>query len=64
MKIAIAGATGFVGRRLVERLQDEGHSVVVLTRNADRATPLFPQSTILAYDQPDWRPPCPAAMAS
>jgi uncharacterized protein len=55
MKIAIAGATGFVGRRLVERLQDEGHSVVVLTRNADRATPLFPKSEIIAYDQPDWQ---------
>ncbi|MBD1849643.1 TIGR01777 family oxidoreductase [Leptolyngbya sp. FACHB-711] len=44
MKIAVTGATGFIGSRLVERLQTEGHSVVVLTRNADRAKSLFPVS--------------------
>jgi hypothetical protein len=44
MKIAVTGATGFIGSRLVERLQTEGHSVVVLTRNADRAKSLFPAS--------------------
>jgi uncharacterized protein len=49
MKVAIAGATGFVGSRLVERLQDAGHSVVVLTRNVDRAR--FPKAEIIAYDQ-------------
>lgn len=45
MKIAIAGATGFVGTRLVERLQAEGHTVVVLARNEAHARSLFPQST-------------------
>lgn len=44
MKIAITGATGFVGNRLVERLQKEGMEVLVLTRNIKRAQKLFPQS--------------------
>jgi uncharacterized protein (TIGR01777 family) len=44
MKIAITGATGFVGSRLVERLQTEGHQIVVLTRNSARAEQVFPRS--------------------
>lgn len=44
MKVAIAGATGFVGSCLVQRLQAEGHQVLVLTRNADRANKVFPKS--------------------
>ncbi|MGB3308961.1 MAG: TIGR01777 family oxidoreductase [Nodosilinea sp.] len=42
MKIAITGATGFVGSRLVERLQAEGHSVVALTRSVDHGRRVFP----------------------
>lgn len=42
MKVAITGATGFVGSRLVERLQKQGMKVLVLTRNTDRARKLFP----------------------
>ncbi|MEM9770217.1 MAG: TIGR01777 family oxidoreductase [Cyanophyceae cyanobacterium] len=42
MKVAITGATGFVGQRLVKRLTEANHSVVVLTRNGDRARRLFP----------------------
>ncbi|MBE9135820.1 TIGR01777 family protein [Nodosilinea sp. LEGE 07088] len=44
MKIAITGATGFVGSRLVERLQSEGHSVVVLTRSIDHGRRVFPDT--------------------
>ncbi len=43
MKIAITGATGFVGSRLVERLQRDGHSIVVLTRSVDHGRRVFPQ---------------------
>ncbi|PSR18484.1 TIGR01777 family protein [filamentous cyanobacterium CCP3] len=42
MKIAITGATGFVGSRLVERLQADGHSVVVLTRSVEHGRHVFP----------------------
>lgn len=33
MKVAITGATGFVGSLLVQRLHGKGHKIVVLTRN-------------------------------
>jgi len=43
MQVAIAGATGFVGTRLVERLQAQGMgSLRVLTRNPERARVIFP----------------------
>lgn len=42
MKVAISGATGFVGSRLVERLHNEGMGVVVLTRNTTHARKVFP----------------------
>lgn len=54
MKVAVTGATGFVGSRLVERLQSEGHQIVVLTRSAESAKRVFPVATfpqveIMAY---------------
>ncbi|MCU0566936.1 MAG: TIGR01777 family oxidoreductase, partial [Oculatellaceae cyanobacterium Prado106] len=63
MKIAVTGATGFVGSRLVERLQAEGHETLVLSRDAARAARVFPKSafpkvTILAYqplESGDWQ---------
>jgi uncharacterized protein (TIGR01777 family) len=55
VKVAIAGSTGFVGSRLVERLQQEGHSVLVLTRNTAFGQKVFPSKTfpnvqIVAYE--------------
>lgn len=44
MKVAVTGATGFVGRRLVERLQAEGHQVLILTRNLGTAQQIFANS--------------------
>lgn len=63
MKVAITGATGFVGSRLVEKLKAEGHQILVLTRNLERAKRIFPASAfpnleIVAYrpaESGDWQ---------
>src|SRR5688572_15902926 len=49
MRIAIAGASGFVGRALVARLVREGHDVVALGRRA----PDLPGATSRAVDVSD-----------
>ena len=54
MKVAITGATGFVGSRLVQRLHAKGDQIVVLTRNATFAQKVFPSEAfpnveIVAY---------------
>ena len=54
MKVAITGATGFVGSRLVQRLHGKGHKVVVLARNTAFAQKVFPSEAfpnleIVAY---------------
>jgi hypothetical protein len=54
MKVAITGATGFVGSRLVERLHGEGNRVLVFTRNIVYGRKVFPAEAfpnleIIAY---------------
>ncbi len=54
MKVAITGASGFVGSRLVEKLVTEGNQVLVLTRNSVTAQKVFPDSSfpnveVIAY---------------
>lgn len=63
MKIAITGATGFVGSYLVKRLQAEGEQIIILTRNVNHADRVFPKSAfpnveIIAYNphqSGDWQ---------
>ncbi len=60
MKVAITGATGFVGSRLVERLSTEGHQILGLTRNPAVAPQVFsiPNLEIIAYnptESGDWQ---------
>src|SRR5512141_904035 len=50
MKVAVTGATGFVGSQLVQRLQAEGHQVLVLTRNAEHARKVFPATAFPAVE--------------
>ncbi|MEM9274863.1 MAG: TIGR01777 family oxidoreductase [Cyanobacteria bacterium P01_F01_bin.143] len=45
MKIAITGATGFVGSRLVQKLNAENHQIIVFTRNLVKAKQVFPSLT-------------------
>jgi uncharacterized protein len=54
MKVAITGATGFVGSLLVKRLHAKEHQIVVLTRNTTFAQKVFPSEAfpnveIVAY---------------
>ncbi|NJN37465.1 MAG: TIGR01777 family protein [Acaryochloridaceae cyanobacterium CSU_3_4] len=44
MKVAVTGATGFVGQRLIERLQADGHGIVALVRSPEKAAKLFPEN--------------------
>ena len=63
MKVAISGATGFVGSRLVERLHLQGHEVLILTRNVTSAQKTFPSAQfpkveVVAYtptESGDWQ---------
>jgi uncharacterized protein len=50
MKIAIAGATGFVGSRLVEQLQAQGHQIVILTRSPQQASNRFGTAEVVGYN--------------
>ena len=53
MKVAITGATGTIGARLVERLRDRGDEVTVLTRSAERARSAFGESVdAVAWSDP------------
>lgn len=58
MKVAITGATGFVGSRLVEQLQAQGHQPLIFTRNREAALRKFPTSETVAYtptESGDWQ---------
>ena len=37
MRVLVAGATGFIGKKLIKELDKKGHEVLVLTRNLDTA---------------------------
>jgi uncharacterized protein len=44
MKIAVIGATGFVGSRLVEKLHESCEGILILARNTQKAEKYFPKS--------------------
>ena len=46
MKFCITGATGFIGRELVEQLSDENHQVKILVRK-NNAT--FPENVEILF---------------
>lgn len=58
MKVTITGATGLIGRRLVERLRERGDDVTVLSRSPGRA------SEALAVPAERWDPAAGAAPAA
>ncbi len=56
MKVAITGATGFVGSRLVQRLHKDGHRILVLTRNTSSAQKVFPAGAFPNVEIQDYTP--------
>ncbi len=56
MRIAVTGATGFIGSRLVELLVAEGHSVIVFSRSASRARSVFPSARFPGVEIVTWDP--------
>jgi uncharacterized protein (TIGR01777 family) len=58
MKVFITGGTGFIGRRLVQHLLEEGRIPLVLTRSPERARPRMPAGVELVGGDPtvpgDW----------
>lgn len=64
MKIAITGATGFIGRRLVRRILDEGkEGVLVFSRNAESARSRFAPEVEVVPWKPEEGPPAREALA-
>jgi len=56
MKIAVTGASGLIGSRLVEVLQAEGHQVVGFTRSVRRTKRYFPQASFPALELVQYDP--------
>ncbi|MDY6785579.1 MAG: TIGR01777 family oxidoreductase [Cyanobacteriota bacterium] len=56
MQVAVTGATGFVGSRLVEKLAERGDRVLVLTRSSGRAQNRFPASRFPDLEVVEYQP--------
>ncbi|WCJ40890.1 NAD(P)-binding Rossmann-fold superfamily protein [Euphorbia peplus] len=57
MTVAVTGATGFIGRRLVQRLHADNHDIHVLTRSKSKAELIFPAKDfprIVVAAETDW----------
>ncbi|KAE8008619.1 hypothetical protein FH972_005114 [Carpinus fangiana] len=58
MTVSVTGATGFIGRRLVQRLHADNHHVRVLTRSRSKAELIFPVKNfpgIVIAEEPEWK---------
>jgi len=52
MNIGITGASGFIGRRIVELANERGNRVIGFSRNADRKIPGCAETRIFSSDEP------------
>ncbi|XP_038887742.1 epimerase family protein SDR39U1 homolog, chloroplastic isoform X2 [Benincasa hispida] len=58
LTVSITGATGFIGRRLVQRLHADKHKIRVLTRSKSKAELIFPAGKfpgIVIAEEPGWK---------
>lgn len=53
MNVTIFGATGSIGRHLVEQALDGGHHVVAVTRDPSRITTQHPELEVMQGDATD-----------
>jgi len=53
MKVLVTGATGFVGNKVIKALHNNGHQVVVLTRDAQKAEVRLPHSCQVFHWDPE-----------
>jgi hypothetical protein len=60
MKILLTGATGFLGRAITKRLAADGHALVALSRNPERAQAALPLLTRAFAWRADGPPPAEA----
>lgn len=51
MKIAISGASGFIGKHLVTYLSRQGYELILLGRDQQRLQTLFPKHLCYSYDK-------------
>lgn len=54
MTVAITGATGLVGSRLVAKLSSQGHTVRILTRNVSSARSKLPYGRLEFFAPEEW----------
>ncbi|XP_071935362.1 epimerase family protein SDR39U1 homolog, chloroplastic-like [Coffea arabica] len=58
MIVSVTGATGFIGKRLVQRLHSDSHYVRVLTRSKSNAQAIFPAKQfpgIVFAEESEWK---------
>ncbi|HEX7356607.1 MAG TPA: NAD(P)H-binding protein, partial [Ignavibacteriaceae bacterium] len=59
-RIVITGATGLIGKKLVNALTNHGDEVIVFSRNAGKAKSIFPMAVECVewdYERPEqWKP--------
>ncbi len=47
MKYLITGATGFIGKELIDKIRKNGDSFEIITRNSNRAKKIFPDANLI-----------------
>ena len=64
MRITVTGATGMIGRAVVQALVERGDSVTALSRDPDRARTALGDVHALPWTEPKSKPPPPEALES
>ena len=55
MQILLTGGTGFIGKSLVKRLLQQGHTLTILSRNPKKASTLFDAPVMVWSSISQWQ---------